>query len=110
MTTTIKFFLWGLLFIGSFNLCYAQRDTLTDKQSINEFHYWVYSYPETKHQPLKTGFDAMGSPERLPYLFPTGTQTKQFCSHDITAANGDGNFSNAFTRYIDSNGEHVIFD
>lgn len=110
MTTTIKFFLCGLLFIVSFNLCFAQQDTLTDKQSINEFHYWVYSYPETKRQPLKTGFDAMESPERLPYLFPTGTQTKQFCSHDVTAANGDGNFSNAFTRYIDSNGENVIFD
>ena len=49
-------------------------------------------------------------PERLAYIFPAGTQTKQIQAYDASGAYGDNDLLHAFTRYIDSNGENVIFD
>ncbi len=48
--------------------------------------------------------------EALPLLFPNGTATKQFSSYDPTGGNSDGSFQKSYTKYIDGNGEYVIFD
>ena len=56
------------------------------------------------------GLPTMERPELLPFLFPAGVQTRQFVSYDPSGANNDGNFTTAYTKYIDSNGEYVIFD
>lgn len=56
------------------------------------------------------GLERMARPELLPFLHPNGTQTKQFISYDSGGGNNDGSFINAFTKYVDENGEHVIFD
>lgn len=105
--------LYGALLLGLM-ICgpaFAQKKNIRkEENTLNEFYYWVYSHPEVKAQSLKTGMEAMTAPDRLPYLFPPGVQTKQFSSHDVNGANGDGDFERAFTRYIDSNGENVIFD
>ena len=62
--------------------------------------------------PLTTvsGFEAMANLERLPLLHPFGTQTKQFASFDVSGGNVDWDFGKAFTKYVDDNGESVIFD
>lgn len=101
--------IWACLSITL--LTWAQHPVLQkEKPHINEFYYWVYSYPPQKQQPFNYGFEAMSAIERLPLLFPSGTQTKQFISYDATGANTDGDFLHSFTKYIDSKGEHVIFD
>ena len=56
------------------------------------------------------GLAAMEHPELLPLLPQDGTETRQSSSYDSGGSNNDGNFTNAYTRYIDSNGEYVIFD
>jgi hypothetical protein len=56
------------------------------------------------------GLETMERPELLPFFFPAGTETRQFISYDTSGSNNDGNFETAFTKYIDSNGEYVIFD
>jgi hypothetical protein len=99
------------LFVSVSQQAIAQKNENPEGGSgINEFHYWVYSCPEQNQQPVKTGFNAMASLERLPHLFPSGTQTKQFIAYDASGVNSDGDFLNSFTKYIDQNGEHVIFD
>ncbi len=59
---------------------------------------------------LFPGLQSMQHIEALPLLFANGTQTKQFSSYDSTGGNSDGNFQNSYTKYIDDNGEYVIFD
>lgn len=56
------------------------------------------------------GQQTMAHPERLPLLYQDGDQTGQSVSYDPSGANNDGNFRTAYTRYIDSRGEYVIFD
>ncbi|HEV2456032.1 MAG TPA: DUF2961 domain-containing protein, partial [Verrucomicrobiae bacterium] len=56
------------------------------------------------------GLAAMEHPELLPLFPPDGTETRQSSSHDPGGSNNDGNFSRAYTKYIDTNGEYVIFD
>ncbi len=58
----------------------------------------------------RPGFDAMEKVESLPLLPGSGTQTRQFISYDPSGGNDDGQFVKTCTRYIDSNGDHVIFD
>jgi len=58
----------------------------------------------------KAGFEMMGHTELMPFFQPNGTQTKQFISFDASGGNRDYDFDKAFTKYIDSNGECVIFD
>lgn len=60
--------------------------------------------------PSPAGLKAMAHPERLPFFYPPGTQTLQFSSHDLSGGNADGHFANAFVKYTDARGEHVIFD
>jgi hypothetical protein len=60
--------------------------------------------------PVAPGLSAMEHPELLPLFLPEGTETRQFSSYDPSASNNDGNFKTAFTKYIDANGEYVIFD
>ncbi len=60
--------------------------------------------------PVAPGLPTMEHPELLPLLPPDGTETRQSSSYDPSGSNNDGNFTNAYTRYIDSNGEYVIFD
>lgn len=52
----------------------------------------------------------MEQPELLPLFPPEGTETRQLSSYDPSASNNDGNFKTAFTKYVDINGEYVIFD
>ena len=56
------------------------------------------------------GLEAMAKVERLPFLFPPGTKKNRFISYDATGGNGFGLLQSTFKRYIDSNGELVIFD
>ncbi len=60
--------------------------------------------------PVAPGLPTMAHPELLPLLPPDGTETRQSSSYDPSGANNDGNFINAYTKYIDTNGEYVIFD
>ena len=60
--------------------------------------------------PAAPGLPAMEHPELLPLFPPEGTETRQFSSYDPSGSNNDGNFKTAFTKYIDANGEYVIFD
>jgi hypothetical protein len=60
--------------------------------------------------PAAPGLAAMEHPELLPLFPPEGTETRQFSSYDPSGSNNDGNFKTAFTKYIDTNGEYVIFD
>ena len=57
-----------------------------------------------------SGLEAMAKVERLPYLFPPGTKTNRFISYDSSGGNGFGLFQSTFQRYIDDNGELVVFD
>ena len=52
----------------------------------------------------------MEHPELLPLFLPEGTETRQSSSYDPSGSNNDGNFKTAYTKYIDTNGEYVIFD
>ena len=56
------------------------------------------------------GLQSMSDLGQLPLLYATGTQTKQFSSYDLSGGNKDGNLANAFAKYIDINGDIVIFD
>lgn len=56
------------------------------------------------------GFSMMEHPELLPLFLPDGTETRQSSSYDSSGANNDGNFRTAYTKYVDTNGEYVIFD
>lgn len=56
------------------------------------------------------GLNAMGHPELLPLLALPGTETKQFASVDLSGGNADGDLFGAFAKYVDSNGDLVIFD
>ncbi|MGC1521910.1 MAG: DUF2961 domain-containing protein [Steroidobacteraceae bacterium] len=56
------------------------------------------------------GLQSMSDLRELPLLYAPGTQTKQFSSYDLSGGNRDGNLANAFTKYIDINGDIVIFD
>jgi hypothetical protein len=60
--------------------------------------------------PVAPGLDAMEHPELLPLFPPDGTETRQSSSYDPGGSNNDGNFTNAYTKYVDTNGEYVIFD
>ncbi|OHB01084.1 MAG: hypothetical protein A3F53_00105 [Candidatus Zambryskibacteria bacterium RIFCSPHIGHO2_12_FULL_48_10] len=51
----------------------------------------------------------MEQPELLPMWLPNGTQTKQISTYDTTGGNDDG-FHLNLRRYVDSNGDWVIFD
>ncbi len=66
------------------------------------------SAPDLTIRPV--GLGAIEHPEQLPFLHANGTETRQFASYDPSGANDDGNFKSAYTKYIDSNGEFVIFD
>lgn len=57
-----------------------------------------------------SGLEAMAEVERLPYLCPPGTKTNRFISYDPSGGNGFGLFQSTFQRYIDDNGELVVFD
>ena len=59
---------------------------------------------------LEFGLTTMEHPELLPLLPPDGTETRQSSSYDPSGSNNDGNFTNAYTKYIDTKGEYVIFD
>jgi hypothetical protein len=59
---------------------------------------------------FSSGFDAMSNMEQLPLLHQFGTETKQFISFDVSGGNIDYEFEKSFTKYIDDNGESVIFD
>ncbi len=61
-------------------------------------------------RPAAPGLAAMEHPELLPLFPPDGTETQQFSSVDPSGSNNDGNFKTAYTKYIDANGEYVIFD
>ncbi|HEU5396503.1 MAG TPA: DUF2961 domain-containing protein, partial [Verrucomicrobiae bacterium] len=56
------------------------------------------------------GLASMERPELLPLFLPEGTETRQSSSTDSSGSNNDGNFHTAYTKYIDTNGEYVIFD
>jgi hypothetical protein len=56
------------------------------------------------------GLSAMEHPELLPLFLPDGTETRQSSSYDPSGSNNDGNFKTAYTKYVDTNGEYVIFD
>jgi D-arabinan exo alpha-(1,3)/(1,5)-arabinofuranosidase (non-reducing end) len=56
------------------------------------------------------GLATMAHPELLPLFLPDGTETRQSSSYDSSGSNNDGNYKTAYTRYIDTNGEYVIFD
>jgi hypothetical protein len=56
------------------------------------------------------GLQSMADLQQLPLLYPPGTQTKQFSSYDLSGGNKDGNLANAFAKYIDRNGDIVLFD
>ena len=56
------------------------------------------------------GLPAMEHPELLPLFLPEGTETRQFISYDPSGSNNDGDFTTAYAKYIDANGEYVIFD
>ena len=60
--------------------------------------------------PAEPGLAAMEHPELLPLFLPDGTETRQSSSYDSSGSNNDGNFRTAYTKYIDTNGEYVIFD
>ncbi len=94
------------MYSGPYNFYFGEE------QSINEFRYWVYSYPSDNISDLKQdyGFNAMQQPQMMPFIYPAGTRTQQFIAADPTGQNNDGNFRTAFTKYIDQNGEAVIFD
>lgn len=57
-----------------------------------------------------SGLATMEHPELLPLFPPDGTETRQSSSYDPSGSNNDGNFRTAYTKYIDTNGEYVIFD
>jgi hypothetical protein len=59
---------------------------------------------------VSPGLPTMEHPELLPLFLPEGTETRQSSSYDSSGSNNDGNFTNAYTKYIDANGEYVIFD
>jgi hypothetical protein len=59
---------------------------------------------------VSPGLSAMEHPELLPLFLPEGTETRQSSSYDPSGSNNDGNFRTAYTKYIDTNGEFVIFD
>ncbi|GAA4305335.1 hypothetical protein GCM10023143_10540 [Compostibacter hankyongensis] len=56
------------------------------------------------------GLPGMQDIAGLPFIHKEGTETRQFSSHDPSGGNNDGNFTKSYTKYIDSNGEYVIFD
>jgi hypothetical protein len=59
------------------------------------------------------GVQSMLHLEELPLLYPPGTQTKQFSSHDPRGGNLDGSFVRAFAKYTQPAGaitEYVFFD
>ncbi|MGN6295655.1 MAG: DUF2961 domain-containing protein [Ginsengibacter sp.] len=57
-----------------------------------------------------TGFEQMAKIERLPLLYPYGTKKNRMISYDASGGNGFGLLINTFTKYIDANGDVVIFD
>ncbi|MEN6323626.1 MAG: DUF2961 domain-containing protein [Proteiniphilum sp.] len=65
---------------------------------------------KTESKKVVTGLEAMAKVERLPFLYPQGTKKDRFISYDASGGNGFGLFQSTFKRYIDDNGELVIFD
>ena len=57
-----------------------------------------------------TGFEQMAKIERLPLLYPYGTKKNRMISYDASGGNGFGLLINTFTKYVDENGDIVIFD
>ncbi|MBY4638407.1 DUF2961 domain-containing protein [Sphingopyxis sp. XHP0097] len=57
-----------------------------------------------------TGDQRLAEIELLPYFYPAGTQSLQFSSYDPTGGNRDGEYRKSFVKYVDENGEDVIFD
>ena len=62
------------------------------------------------NQNVVTGLEAMAKVERLPFLFSPETKKNRFISYDASGGNGFGLLQSTFSRYIDKNGELVIFD
>ena len=69
---------------------------------------WQSAFGQTKV--VKPGLERMSKIELLPVLYPSGTRVKQIQSMDVTGGNMDGDFIHAFVKYVDKNGEYVIFD
>jgi hypothetical protein len=74
----------------------------------------VQSFAQKKVEKLSnkvvTGFEQMAKVERLPLLYPDGTKKNRMISYDASGGNGFGLFLNTFKKYIDENGDVVIFD
>jgi len=69
--------------------------------------------PLTPVRAAAPGLEAMATLERLPLLYPPGTQTRQFSSYDTSGGNWDGDFVRSFTKYVQRVGtvdEYVFFD
>jgi len=63
---------------------------------------------ENSQDPI-TGMKRLAYPELLPYLYSTGTVTRQDNNYDPSGANRDGKFWN-FDKHRDEHGDVVIFD
>jgi len=74
----------------------------------------VCSFAQKKTEKLSgkvvTGFEQMAKIERLPLLYPDGTKKNRMISYDASGGNGFGLLLNTFKKYIDENGDIVIFD
>ena len=57
-----------------------------------------------------TGFKQMAALDRLPFLYPNGTKKARSICYDASGGNDDGYFRSTFNRYMDKNGELVVFD
>lgn len=74
----------------------------------------VGSFAQKKVEKLSnsvvTGFEQMAKIQRLPLLYPEGTKKNRMISYDASGGNGFGLLINTFTKYVDENGDVVIFD
>lgn len=74
----------------------------------------VCSFAQQKMESISnkvaTGFEQMARIERLPLLYPYGTKKNRMISYDASGGNGFGLLINTFKKYIDDNGDVVIFD
>jgi hypothetical protein len=71
---------------------------------------WKKNEDKPGKEGVATGMEAMAKIERLPFLFEPGTKKNRFISYDASGGNGFGLVQSTFKRYIDKNGEMVIFD
>ena len=72
------------------------------------------SWKEKRDKPVTrnvvAGLEAMAKVKRSPFLFPSGAKKNRFISFDPSGGNGFGLFLGTFNKYVDNNGELVIFD